>query len=85
MEQLSKVVFTCREKEEEKGTGEDDEEDLIAKAENDFFASINADLKDLETKFAEKNRIFEDAKKELGLNEKQEEEKPTSEEEEQDK
>ena len=47
MEQVSKVVFACREKEEEKGTGEDDEEDLIAKAENDFFASINADLKDL--------------------------------------
>ena len=85
MEKLSKVVFACREKEEEEGTGEDDEEDVIAKAENDFFASINADLKDLETKFAEKNRIFEDAKKELGLNEKQEQEKPTSEKEEQDK
>lgn len=56
-----------RDKEDDKGGVEEEEEDLIGKAEEDFFASINADAKDLQTKYFEKNKAFEEAKIRLGL------------------
>ena len=50
-----------REKEEEKGIEEDDE-DLIAKAEEDFYYSIQVDLKERQTKNFDRNKAFEEAK-----------------------
>lgn len=56
-----------RDKEEEKG-GEDEHVDLIAKAEQDFFASINAELKERETKNVERYNAFLEAQKALAKN-----------------
>lgn len=68
-----------REKAEEE-VGENEEEDLIAKAEQDFFASISAELQDREKKNVERNRAFEEAKEALasGRLPHESDEKPSS-------
>lgn len=57
------MIF-CRDKAEEEAP-DNNEEDLIAKAEQDFFASINTELQDREKKNVERNRAFEEAKDSL--------------------